>query len=129
MSDALKSVRVALAGDDLLAALKLMLRDYRTEGCSDPKCGVCKKSNAAEHAALVAINKAGEMLTDKELDEIEARLAAATPWRLGVEKPPYDVQVLVDAMALLAEVRRLRRAQEINAKREAFTSTVHHSPG
>jgi hypothetical protein len=46
------------AAPDLLAALRAMLEDYRSEGCPDPTCGVCERSNAAKAVALAAIAKA-----------------------------------------------------------------------
>ena len=46
------------AAPDLLAALRLMLSDYRTEGCHDSGCLVCKRSEAAKAAARAAIAKA-----------------------------------------------------------------------
>lgn len=38
-------------------ALRLMLTDYRSEGCADPDCRVCKASKAAEASAKAAINE------------------------------------------------------------------------
>lgn len=35
----------------LEGAINQLLTDYRTEGCPDPGCGVCKKSKAAEDSA------------------------------------------------------------------------------
>ena len=46
------------AAPNLLAALRAMLEDYRSEGCPDPTCGVCERSKAAKSAALAAIAKA-----------------------------------------------------------------------
>jgi hypothetical protein len=55
------------ANQELLAALEAihnavvneMMNDYRSEGCSDPKCLICIKSRAAEKAAKDAIKAAG----------------------------------------------------------------------
>jgi hypothetical protein len=44
---------------DLIAALRLMLSDYRTEGCPDPACRICTKSKGAETAAREALAKWG----------------------------------------------------------------------
>jgi hypothetical protein len=38
-----------------LAALRAMLQDYRSEGCPDPNCGVCKRSKVAESLAREAL--------------------------------------------------------------------------
>ena len=38
-----------------LRALRAMLEDYRTEGCPDPDCNVCRKSKAAERLAREAL--------------------------------------------------------------------------
>ncbi len=46
------------AAPDLLEALQAMLEDYRTEGCPNPNCLVCKNSRAAEEKARSAIAKA-----------------------------------------------------------------------
>jgi hypothetical protein len=51
-----QNVRAVAA--ELLAALRLMLEDYRSEGCANPDCGVCKRSKAAEAAARAAIARA-----------------------------------------------------------------------
>ena len=32
---------------DAIEVIEALLTDYRTEGCPDPECGVCKRSNAA----------------------------------------------------------------------------------
>jgi hypothetical protein len=50
--------RLRNAAPALLDALRLMLTDYRSEGCPDPKCGVCARSRAAEAAAHGALAKA-----------------------------------------------------------------------
>lgn len=50
--------RLGLAAPALLQALELMLSDYRTEGCPDPNCGICKGSAAASKAAYDAIELA-----------------------------------------------------------------------
>jgi hypothetical protein len=39
----------------LAKALRLMLSDYRTEGCSRPFCGTCQRSDAATAAAREAL--------------------------------------------------------------------------
>jgi|GEM_PF-4038204 len=46
------------AAPDLLEALRLMLEDYRTEGCPQSDCVVCERSKAAEKAARATIAKA-----------------------------------------------------------------------
>jgi hypothetical protein len=38
------------------AALRVLLADYRTEGCPDPKCGICKRSKAAEAQANAVLD-------------------------------------------------------------------------
>ncbi len=37
-------------------ALKAMLEDYRTDGCPDPGCRVCRESKAGEKMARAALN-------------------------------------------------------------------------
>lgn len=37
-------------------ALGAMLEDYRSEGCADPECRVCKKSKGAEGKARAAVS-------------------------------------------------------------------------
>lgn len=49
--------------------------------------------------------KGYNMLTDKELDEIEARLVRALPDWVGGLNSPHAIQLLADAVALLAEVK------------------------
>jgi hypothetical protein len=39
----------------LLTALKTVMEDYRSEGCPNPKCILCEKSNAAKKMAEEAI--------------------------------------------------------------------------
>lgn len=52
-----KQLSTAIATNGkLIAAMRLMLTDFRTEGCADPDCGVCKRSKAAEKAAREALN-------------------------------------------------------------------------
>lgn len=43
---------------NLAQALRGMLEDYRSEGCSDPRCNICRESKAAEKAAREAIKQA-----------------------------------------------------------------------
>ena len=47
-------------------ALVAMLTDYRTEGCPDPKCMVCKSSNAAEAKARAILALPSPSLRDIE---------------------------------------------------------------
>lgn len=42
-----------------IQALHLMLQDYRTGGCSDKNCGICKRSDAAELAAYKVLQTLG----------------------------------------------------------------------
>ena len=52
--DVISSVREAyLLGriERMREALELMLSDYRSEGCIDPNCKVCARSNEAEQKA------------------------------------------------------------------------------
>ena len=49
------NARLIAAAPDLLAALEAMLNDYRSEGCPDKNCRVCKASNAAERLARNAL--------------------------------------------------------------------------
>lgn len=56
--DKRKARRLEVAAPALLQALELMLSDYRTEGCPDPSCGICKGSAAASKAAYDAIKLA-----------------------------------------------------------------------
>lgn len=43
----------------LRRAVELLLTDYRTEGCSDPNCTVCEKSQYAKEFAEEALVKTG----------------------------------------------------------------------
>lgn len=52
------NARLIAAAPELLHALRLMLEDYRTDGCQDHKCKICKRSHNAENAARTAIAKA-----------------------------------------------------------------------
>ena len=45
--------------DELVAALGGMLGDYRSDGCDDRDCSVCKRSGAAEARAEVILKKVG----------------------------------------------------------------------
>jgi hypothetical protein len=42
---------------ELADSLRTLLADYRTEGCPDPKCGICAKSKAAQDKAWNALDK------------------------------------------------------------------------
>lgn len=42
---------------ELVEALRVMLSDYRSEGCSDPACIVCQASHQALAAARLALAK------------------------------------------------------------------------
>lgn len=47
---------------ELLAALTALRADYRSDGCSDPKCKICARSKAAEVQADAAIARAHNFL-------------------------------------------------------------------
>jgi len=57
--DGEQAMLVRDAALDLLAALKAMVKDYRSEGCPNPNCLVCQRSNHARLLADQAIAKAG----------------------------------------------------------------------
>ena len=44
----------------LREALRAMLSDYRTEGCVDPNCGICRRSKKAEQKARAALSLVDE---------------------------------------------------------------------
>ena len=52
-------VRAVNSHDPLVSAVNALLSDYRTEGCPDPDCHVCKASKAAKELALNALKTAG----------------------------------------------------------------------
>lgn len=43
--------------EQLVTALRLMLSDYRTEGCADPDCMVCAQSKKTENVAKDALTR------------------------------------------------------------------------
>ena len=67
------------------AAILALLSDYRSEGCPDPRCGVCRRSKAAEANAREVLKEAEKERFVPKIDWSKVEWASSTPPILGID--------------------------------------------